>query len=120
MNIRAIRGATKLTSDDAIEMESAVSELLTEMINRNNLHTDELVSVFFTATPDIHCAFPAAAARKLGWRDIPLICGVEMDVNGSLKHVIRIMMHVETNLPRSAISHVYLRGAEVLRLDIAQ
>lgn len=120
MDIRAIRGATKLVSDDVAEMEEAVSELLLEMVARNNIKVDELISVFFTATPDIKSAFPAAAARKLGWKDIPLMCSVEMDVVNSLKPVIRVMMYANTSKSRSEIQHVYLRGAEVLRLDIAQ
>jgi chorismate mutase len=120
MSIRAIRGATKLFRDDMTEMDDAVSELLLEILDRNQIETDDVISVLFTATPDIHCGFPAAAARKLGWRDIPLICSVEIDVAGALDLVVRVMMQVETDKHRSQISHVYLRGAEVLRLDIAQ
>jgi chorismate mutase len=120
MEIRAIRGATKLVSDDAAEMEQAVSELLLEMVARNSIQLEDLVSVFFTATPDIKSAFPAAAARKLGWKDVPLMCSVEMDVVNSLKPVIRVMMHAKVSRRRNEIQHVYLRGAEVLRLDIAQ
>ncbi len=120
MSIRAIRGATKLVSDSAIEMDEAVAELLMAMIERNAIDLDDVISVFFTATPDIHSAFPAAAARKLGWKDIPLMCSVEMNVSGSLQPVIRVMMQVNSDKLRSEIQHVYLRGAEVLRLDIAQ
>lgn len=120
MSIRAIRGATKLVSDSSVEMDEAVAELLMTMVERNGIELDDVISVFFTATPDIHSAFPAAAARKLGWKDIPLMCSVEMDVSDSLKPVIRVMMQVNTPRPRNEIQHVYLRGAEILRLDIAQ
>lgn len=120
MAIRAIRGATRLTDDSIVEMEAAVMELLSEMVTRNSANLEQLVSVIFTATPDILCGFPAAAARKLGWRDVPLICSVEMNVAHALPLVVRVMMHLETDLGRSEIQHVYLRGADVLRLDIAQ
>jgi chorismate mutase len=120
MSIRAIRGATKLKEDSAEEMNEAVSELLTTMLDRNNLSSNDLICVFFTATQDVVSGFPAAAARELGWKDIPLICGVEMNVTNSLPLAIRVMMHIESSTPRNQISHVYLRGAEVLRLDIAQ
>lgn len=120
MEIRAIRGATKLSEDTVTEIDEAVSELLLEIIKRNDIDLGDIVSVFFTATPDIKSAFPAAAARKLGWRDIPLMCGVEMDVINALKPVVRVMMQVKSAKSRSEINHVYLRGAEALRLDIAQ
>ena len=120
MEIRAIRGATKLSEDTVTEMDEAVSELLLEIVKRNDIDLGDIVSVFFTATPDIKSAFPAAAARKLGWRDIPLMCGVEMDVINALKPVVRVMMQVKSAKSRSEINHVYLRGAEALRLDIAQ
>lgn len=120
MEIRAIRGATKLSEDTVTEMDEAVSELLLEIVKRNDIDLGDIVSVFFTATPDIKSAFPAAAARKLGWRDIPLMCSVEMDVIDALKPVVRVMMQVKSAKSRSEINHVYLRGAEALRLDIAQ
>ena len=118
--MRAIRGATVLKADDAAEMRDAVVELLRETLDRNNLSTDDLVSILFTATPDLHCAFPAAAARDLGLTDVPLICAQELDIDGALARVIRVLVHVNTELPRSEIKHVYLRGAEALRVDIAQ
>ena len=120
MSIRAIRGATCLTQDDAAEMSEAVVELLSEILDRNELTKDDLISVLFTATPDLHCAFPAAAARSLDFGDVPLICAQELDIEGALSKVIRVMVHAETSKNRSDIKHVYLRGAEVLRQDIAQ
>lgn len=118
--MRAIRGATVLTADDAVEMRDAVVELLREILSRNALTNDDLVSILFTATADLHCAFPAAAARDLGLTDVPLICAQELEVDGALERVIRVLVHAETDLARADIKHVYLRGAEVLRVDIAQ
>lgn len=120
MSIRAIRGATQLQNDNLVELNDAVIELLTEMITRNQVETIDIINVFFTATPDIKSGFPAAAARAIGWKDIPLICSVEMDVKDSMALVIRVMMQIQSNQDRSAIKHIYLRGAEALRLDIAQ
>ena len=120
VNFRAIRGATCLQQDDAQEMAEAVTELLSEILARNEVGLDDLVSIFFTATPDLHSAFPAAAARGIGLADVPLMCAQELDVVGAMEKVIRVMLHVQTSSPRSEIKHVYLRGAEALRKDIAQ
>ncbi len=120
VNFRAIRGATCLQQDDAQEMAEAVTELLSEILARNEVGLEDLVSIFFTATPDLHSAFPAAAARGIGLADVPLICAQELDVVGAMEKVIRVMLHVQTSSPRSEIKHVYLRGAEALRKDIAQ
>jgi chorismate mutase len=118
--LRAFRGATRLTADDPTEMTEAVVELVSAMLERNGLSTDDLVSMIFTATPDLVCMFPAAAARGLGLGDVPLICAQEIAVPGALAHVVRVLAHAETSRPRAEISHVYLRGAEVLRQDLAQ
>jgi len=118
--LRAFRGATRLTADDPTEMTEAVVELVSTMLERNGLATDDLVSMIFTATPDLVCMFPAAAARGLGLGDVPLICAQEIAVPGALAHVVRVLAHAETARPRAEISHVYLRGAEVLRQDLAQ
>ena len=120
MSIRAIRGATCLQRDDATEMAEAVTELLHEVMSRNSISSDDFVSVLFTSTTDLHSAFPAAAARGVGLADVPLICAQEIDVTGAMEKVVRVMVHVETSKSRGEIKHVYLRGAEALRLDIAQ
>ena len=120
MKLRAIRGATCLVQDDAQEMAEAVTELLSEILVRNEVSLEELVSIFFTATPDLHSAFPAAAARGIGLADVPLMCAQELDITGAMEKVIRVMLHVQTDTPRNEIKHVYLRGAEALRKDIAQ
>lgn len=101
-------------------MAEAVTELLSEILGRNEVSMDELVSIFFTATPDLHSAFPAAAARGIGLADVPLMCAQELHIVGAMEKVIRVMLHVQTDTPRSEIKHVYLRGAEALRKDIAQ
>ena len=120
MNTRAIRGATCLQRDDAAEMAEAVTELLTELLTRNSITTDDLVSILFTSTPDLHSAFPAAAARGVGLSDVPLICAQEIDVAGAMEKVVRVMVHAQTSKARAEIKHVYLRGAEALRQNIAQ
>ncbi|MBB6474431.1 chorismate mutase [Sphaerisporangium rubeum] len=97
-----------------------MAELVTEVMERNRLTTDDVISVFFTSTPDLTAEFPALAARKLGFNDVPLICASEIDVPGALPRVVRLMAHVEVDRPREEIQHVYLRGAVALRVDIAQ
>ena len=96
------------------------TELVSEVMSRNNLTTDDVISVLFTVTPDLTAEFPALAARKLGFHDVPLICANEIPVPGAMPRIVRLMAHVEMAGPRSAIQHVYLRGAAALRLDIAQ
>ena len=120
MPVRALRGATRLQADDSAEMTQAVTELLTEMLARNGIDADSLISILFTSTPDLVCMFPAAAARGLGLGDVPLICAQEIAVPGALSRVVRVMAHAELDRARAEINHVYLRGAEVLRQDLAQ
>jgi chorismate mutase len=120
MALRGVRGATRLSADDPAEMTEAVVELLTAVLERNGLTTDDVVSVVLTSTPDLRCAFPAAAAREAGFGEVPLLCAQEIDVAGALERVVRVLAHVETDRPRDEVQHIYLRGAEVLRRDIAQ
>ncbi|HEX6469229.1 MAG TPA: chorismate mutase [Streptosporangiaceae bacterium] len=120
MAVRAIRGATQVDANGREQILEATTELVTEVMTRNELTTDDVISVLFTATPDLNAEFPALAARKLGFHDVPLICASEIDVPHALPRVIRLIAHIETAKPRSAVQHVYLRGAAALRLDIAQ
>lgn len=120
MAVRAIRGATQADADERELILEATTELVSEVMTRNGLTTDDVISVLFTATPDLTAEFPALAARKLGFHDVPLLCASEIDVPHALPRVIRLMAHIETDLPRSRMQHVYLRGATALRLDIAQ
>lgn len=106
-----------LQEDNADEMREAVGELLEVILERNGVTPDDVISVLFTNTPDLHCAFPAKAAREVGFTDVPLMCAQEIDVHGALERVVRVLLHVDTDRPRSEIFHVYLRGAEVLRPD---
>lgn len=116
--MRAIRGAVCLSRDDSAEMQEAVGEMLTAILERNQITTDQVVSVLFTCTPDIHCGFPAKAAREFGFGEVPLMCAQEIDVDGALALTVRVMLHVDTDVSRADIRHVYLRGAEVLRPDV--
>lgn len=118
MPMRAIRGAVCLERDDPEEMREAVSELLTTMLARNSIDIDDVVSVVLTSTPDLVSAFPAAAARDCGFAEVPLMCAQEIDVRGALARVVRVMMHVDSDRPRSQMEHVYLRGAQALRPDL--
>ena len=120
MTVRAIRGAIQVGANEREALLEATTELVTEVMTRNDLVPDDVISVLFTTTPDLTAEFPALAARKLGFGDVPLLCASEIDVPGAMPRVVRLLMHVETGLPRRRITHVYLRGATALRLDIAQ
>ncbi|MEU2777940.1 chorismate mutase [Streptomyces sp. NPDC007162] len=120
MAVRAVRGAVQLERDDAGHMEQQVGALLTAILERNGLTADDVISIWFTATPDLHSDFPAAAARKLGIVDVPLICAQELDIAGAMPRVVRILAHIESERPRAEINHVYLGAAAALRKDIAQ
>jgi chorismate mutase len=118
--VRAIRGAVQVDADEREAILEGTTELVNEVMRRNGLVTEDVISVVFTATPDLTAEFPALAARKIGFQDVPLLCATEIAVPRAMPRVVRLMMYVETTLPRSVIQHVYLRGAKALRLDIAQ
>jgi len=118
--VRAIRGAVQVDANERAAILDATTELVTEVMTRNGLAPDNVISVVFTATPDLTAEFPALAARKIGFHDVPLLCATEIDVPRAMPQVVRLLMHVETDRPRAALEHVYLRGAAALRLDIAQ
>jgi chorismate mutase len=120
VGVRAIRGAIQVEADERAAILDGTAELVTNVMDRNKLSTDEVISVIFTATPDLTAEFPALAARLLGFQEVPLLCCTEMGVPGAMPRVVRLMMHVETSMARPAVQHVYLRGAAALRLDIAQ
>lgn len=120
MAVRAIRGAIQLDRDERSHLLKSTAELVTKVLHANELATADLISIWFSATPDVTSEFPALAARELGLGDVPLMCAVEMDVAGAMPRVIRLMMHVETSKSRSEIQHIYLRGATALRSDLAQ
>lgn len=122
MAVRAVRGAVQLERDEAGHMDEQVGALLTAILERNDLTAEDLISIWFTATPDLHSDFPAAAARKLGigFADVPLICAQELDIEGAMPRVVRVLAHIESDRPRADIAHVYLGAAAALRKDIAQ
>lgn len=120
MAVRAIRGATQLDQDVREHMLERVSEMVVDAMQANGLVIDDFISVIFTATSDLHSEFPAYAARQLGFGDVPLICARELEIEGSMPRVVRMMAHVETDLPRSDITHVYLHGAAALRTDLTR
>ncbi|UER54458.1 chorismate mutase [Kineosporiaceae bacterium SCSIO 59966] len=120
MAVRAIRGATQLEVDEREHLLERTRELVTQVLEANRLDRDALISIIFTVTADLRSEFPALAARELGLGDVPLLCTVEVDVPGALPRVVRLMAHAELDVPRSQVQHVYLRGAEVLRRDLAQ
>lgn len=120
MAIRAIRGAIQLDVDEREHLLKSTAELVTKVLHVNKVSTSEIISIWFTATPDVTSEFPALAARELGLGDVPLMCSVEMNVLGAMPRVVRLMMHVDTALERGQIQHVYLRGAAALRTDLAQ
>ncbi len=119
MTTRGIRGATTIESDTPEQVLAATRELLQAMLSSNpELTTDAIASAFFTVTDDIASAFPARAARELGWDQVPMMCCREIPVGGSLRLCIRVLIHWNTDKPQSAIKHAYLRGAAVLRPDL--
>ena len=118
--VRAIRGATQLDRDDRDHLLASVDELIRSILEQNAIQNDDLVSMILTATPDLRSEFPAVAARALGIGDVPLLCAQEIDVEGALPRVIRVMVHVHSDRSRDQIKHVYLRGAAALRRDLAQ
>src|ERR1700751_430648 len=120
MTVRAGRGAVQIEADEREGILEGTAELVRELIHRNEPPTDEGISLLFSATPDLTAEFPALAARKIGFHDVPLIWAAEIAVPGAMPRVVRLTAPIETDRPRSAIQHVYLRGAAALRLDIAQ
>ena len=120
MSVRAIRGATQVEANTAESITAATQELIREILTANSLTASDVISVLFTASPDLTATFPAAAVRSLGFEDTPLICSVEIDVPGALPRTVRVMAHVESSLSKSEVAHIYLHGAKSLRRDIAQ
>lgn len=115
--VRAIRGATTVPEDSVQAIGERVRELLGEILERNQLSTAEVISVIFTATTDLTAAFPATAAREVGFGSVPLICAAEIDVPGAMARCVRALLHVELAADRQA-HHVYLHEARSLRDDL--
>ena len=119
MRLRALRGATTVEENDSDAILDATEELLRELMERNQLSPQDMVSCLFTCTEDLNAEFPAAAARRLGMGAVPLLCSREIDVPGSLPRVIRVMLHCYTE-PSASARHVYLREAVSLRRDLQE
>ncbi len=117
MRLRALRGATTVEANDADAILDATEELMREVIARNSLQSEQMVSCIFTCTEDLDAEFPAAAARRLGLDGVPLLCAREIDVPGSLPRTIRLMLHCYADGEAPA-RHVYLRDAVALRRDL--
>ena len=122
MPVRGIRGATTVESDTAAEIVEATGEMLRELIRLNDIQPEAIAGVWFTTTRDLSAEFPAIAARHLGWVDVPLLCGHEMDVDHanprSIPRCIRVMIQLNTDRRQADMRHVYLRRALEIRADL--
>ncbi|MCD6286096.1 MAG: chorismate mutase [Anaerolineae bacterium] len=120
MRCLGVRGATTVAENSRAAILEATSGLLTEIITVNQITLEDVASAVFTATPDLDAAYPALAARELGWIQTPLLCMQEMQVTGSLRRCIRVLIHWNTEHTPDEIRHVYLRGAQALRPDLME
>jgi len=122
MPVRGIRGATTATANTAEAITQATDELLRALIDTNGLDVADVCFTYFTTTKDLNVEFPALAARRLGWVDVPLMCGNEMDISvpnpRGVPMCIRILLLYNTDRPQSEIRHVYLRGAQAIKADL--
>ena len=119
MRCRGVRGATTVQENTPDAILEATTELLTELMRVNGFQVGDVASAFFTTTRDLNAEFPAVAANRMGWADVALLCGHEMDVPGSLAMCLRVLLHVNTEKQQHELKHIYLRGATVLRPDRA-
>ncbi|MBE0466223.1 MAG: chorismate mutase [Candidatus Desulforudis sp.] len=119
-SIRGIRGANTVNDNTPSSILGATRELLLAMVRENDVQVKDIVSIFFTLTPDLNAEFPALAARDMGWSKVPLLCAAEIDVPGAKSGCLRILMHVQTSRSLEEIRHVYLGETALLRPDLAQ
>jgi chorismate mutase len=118
MRLFALRGAISVDRNDADEILASTQELIGQLVERNGLRIEDVVSAIFTSTHDLNAEFPAVAARRMGWDRVPLLCAREVDVPGSLRKVIRVMLHYYA--PEDHVAqHVYIGEAEKLRRDLS-
>ncbi|HWD96645.1 MAG TPA: chorismate mutase [Acidimicrobiales bacterium] len=118
--VRGLRGASTCAANTPEEINEVTQELLLEMLNRNGIPHDDVISVLFTTSPDLTASFPATAARGVGFGDVPLLCASEINVPGSMPLTVRVLMHAYTERARSDLRHVYLRNAGSLRDDLPE
>ncbi len=120
MRLLALRGAITCEVDTAAEIEARTQQLVRAMLEHNAIDHDDLVSIIFTATDDLHSQFPATGARALGLGDVPLICARELDIGHGMARCIRVLMHFYGPQARNELHHVYLEGARTLRDDLPE
>ena len=120
MTCRGVRGATTVDRNDREEILTATRQLLALMIHRNGIDKHDVASAVFTVTKDLDAEFPALAARQLGWLEVPMLCGYEIAVPGSLPRCVRVLVHWNTAVPQEKIQHVYVRDAMKLRPDLCK
>ena len=117
MPCRGVRGATTADANTSEAILEATRQLLALMIRQNRIEEEDVASAIFTTTTDLNAEFPALAARQLGWLNVALMCGHELDVPGSLGRCVRILLHWNTDTPADQIIHVYIKEAAKLRPD---
>lgn len=115
--LRGIRGAITVKNNNAEEIKAATRRLLEQMVGANAISVEEIASIIFSVTKDLNAAFPAEAARELGWTATPLLCSYEIDVPKSLRKCVRVLMHVNTDKTQKEIKPIYLEEAQKLRED---
>jgi chorismate mutase len=120
VHVRALRGATTVDVDERGHVHERVMELLEAMMEGNGVRHDDVISIVFTATDDLHSTFPAEAARRSGFGDVPLLCARELDIDGATPRCIRVLVHLTTDRGRDELHHVYLEGAQGLRDDLPE
>ena len=120
MRLMALRGATTCDEDTSEEIDRRTQALVEEMLRRNEVDHDDLVSIIFTATDDLTAQFPATSARALGLGDVPLLCARELGIEGGMARTIRVLAHLYSERSRDELHHVYLEGARTLRDDLPE
>lgn len=120
MRIRALRGAIKVEGDEKEEIIESTREVLEGLLERNGVDSDDIITVIFTATDDLHSEFPAVAMRRMGLSHIPCLCARELDIKGALTECVRVLMFVYTDKDKNQLRHVYLREARQLRMDLPE
>ena len=120
MLCRGVRGATTADANSREEILTATRQLLALMIRVNGIEPEDVGSAIFSLTRNLDAEFPALAARQLGWLDVPLLCTYEVDVPGSLRKCVRVLIHWNTDKPQADIHHVYIKEAIKLRPDLSK
>jgi len=118
LTTRALRGATTVEEDTPEQVAARIQELLTEVMARNDLAEDDIISIIFTTTPDVTSSFPATGARDIGFGAVPLLCASEIAVEGGTPRCLRVLLHIHTTKAKDELRHVYLHGAQGLRDDL--